>query len=285
MKSPTMLRERRVATIDRGRPKSRAGRSATIDPRLDARRRSVNRSHSRRRRTIVITVAVVAGLAASVWPLAHSALFSATALEVVGNNHTSTQAVLEAAGLVSHPPLIDVNTGASAQAVEALPWVASAEVELHWPDGVVVRVSERTVAAAAAEGSRWAELDKTGRVLSVVASPPTGIIQLASAGTPGAPGTTLRAARAALVVATALPVAFRSLVVTVAPSPGGGIDLALSNGIGVVFGTATQLPSKFEDIASLLAGANLAPGSVMDVSVPESPAVTPAAPPASSSTG
>jgi hypothetical protein len=43
----------------------------------------------------------------------------------------------------------------------------------------------------------------------------------------------------------------------------------------VVFGTATQLPEKFEDVASLLAGAALSPGSVIDVSVPDSPVVTP----------
>lgn len=285
MKSPSTVRERPSAVAralrkrrPTPRPIARSSGPVAIDPRLDARRRSVHRSLSRRRRVLLIVAAAVATLGALVWPLTHSALLSATALEVTGNTHTSAEAVLQAAGISTHPPMIDVNTTAAAQAVEALPWVASARVELHWPDGAVVQVTERQVAAAAAEGSGWAELDQTGRVLAVVPSLPSGVIQLVSVGSPGAPGTTLRDGRAALKVAAALPVAIRSLVVAVAPAPGNGVDVALSDGVGVVFGTATQLPSKFEDIASLVAGAHLVSGSLMDVTVPESPAVTPPSP-------
>jgi hypothetical protein len=76
-------------------------------------------------------------------------------------------------------------------------------------------------------------------------------------------------------VAAALPAAFASMVTAVSPAPGGGVDLALDNGVGVALGAPEQLPAKFEDVASILAGATLAAGSVIDVSVPPSPAVSP----------
>jgi cell division protein FtsQ len=261
----------------RGGP-SRSDRSATprapIDPRLERRRRAVRRRHSRRRRIIVIALAVVVSLGALAWPLAHSRYLSATVVRVVGIDHTSASAVLDASGLASHPPMMDINGPLSAARIEALPWVASARVDLEWPDGVVVTVTERTAVAVVADGAAgWAELDSTGRVLAMVTGAPSGLVHLVSTGLPGAPGTTFEAAEPSLVVAAALPAAFKSMVTAVAPA-GHGVDLSLSDGITVVFGTATELPSKFEDIASLLAGAGLRSGSVIDVSVPNSPVVS-----------
>jgi len=247
-------------------------------PRVAARRRAVERRHSRRKMGVLITLAVISILAAALWPLAHSRFLSARVLSVAGNVHTPTAVVLSAAGLSSHPPMIDVNPGAAARAIEGLPWVAVATVARHWPDGVTVRVTERRAVAVVAEGTRFAELDQSGRVLAVVPAAPSGLARLQSVGAAGAPGTTVARARECLAVAAALPVAFASMVTAISPSPGGGVDLALSNGVGVVLGPPSQLPAKFEDIASLLAGAKLPPGSVIDVTVPPSPAVAPPAP-------
>jgi cell division protein FtsQ len=234
----------------------------------------------------LLVVAVVVTLVASAWPLAHSRLLSANVVRVLGNAHTSAKAVLDASGLSTHPPMIDVNRSEVAARVEALPWVQSARVSLDWPDGVVVSLTERSAVAVVADGStEWAELDSTGRVLAIVATPPSDLVHLVSAGSPGAPGSTLRAGIPSLVVAAGLPVAFKSMVSAISPSPGGGVDFALSDGIGVVFGTASELPAKYEDVASLLAGAGLAAGSVIDVSVASSPVVStpaPAAPKTSS---
>ena len=246
-------------------------------PRVTARRQAVRRHHLRRRTVVLIVLAALSLGAAALWPLAHSRFLSARVLRVEGNTHTSTAAILQAAGLTSHPPLIDVHGTAAAAAVERLPWVDTATVAAHWPDGVTVTVTQRRPVAVVAEGTRWALLDRTGRVLAVVATAPAGLAHLVSAGAPGAPGSTLARGRASLRVAAALPAAFASMVTAVSPSPGGGVDLALSDGVGVVLGAPSELPAKFEDVASILAGAALAPGSVIDVSVPPSPDVSPPA--------
>jgi cell division protein FtsQ len=237
----------------------------------------VRRRLSLRRRILLAALGVVVVLAGLAWPLAHSSLLSANVLTVTGAANTGDAAVLRASGLAGHPPMVDVNAGLAARRIEALPWVATAAVSLDWPDGVSVRVRERTAVAVVADGAGWGELDRTGRVVATVQSPPAGLPHLVSGPKPGRPGTTLAGARPSLDVAGALPVAFKSLVAAVSRSPGGGVDLALSDGIGVVLGTATQLPAKFEDVASLLAGAGLAPGSVIDVSVPDTPLVRPPA--------
>jgi hypothetical protein len=44
--------------------------------------------------------------------------------------------------------------------------------------------------------------------------------------------------------------------------------------IVVDVGTATELPAKYEDVSSILAGATLHNGDVIDVSVPQAPTVT-----------
>jgi len=223
-----------------------------------------------------VVASIVVGLAALAWPLTHSRYLSATVVRVAGTGETSVAAVLDASGLATHPPMVDVDAGSAAARIEALPWVASARVDLEWPDGVLVTVTERTAVAVVADGpGSFAELDATGRVLAVVSGQPPSLVAVVTTARPGAPGTTFASAEPSLVVAAALPAAFRSLVQAVSPSAGAAVDLSLAGGLGVVFGTATQLPEKFEDVASLLAGAALSPGSVIDVSVPDSPVVTP----------
>ena len=279
MSAATMLRERRRTKTAAKTGRNRV-RQATrgVDPRIAERRRAVDRRHSRKRVLLSIAVGTVVGLGALAWPLLHSGLLSASAVQVTGNVHTSTALILSTSGLDQDPPMIDVNAGQIEARLDALPWVERATVSLHWPDGVTVALSERTAVASVQGPSGWAELDSSGRVLEDSPGQPAGLVPLVSVAKPGPPGTALAGARACLVVAAALPVAFKSMVTAVSPSPGGGVDLALSDGVGVVLGTPTQLPSKFEDIASLLAGASLAPGSVIDVTVPPSPEVAPPKP-------
>ncbi len=246
-----------------------------IDPRVAARRRAVGR---RRRRSRLVAAAVAAALsvlAAVAWPVLHSGLFAARVLTVTGAHHTSDQAVLTAAGLAGHPPLLDVNAGAASAAIERLPWVQTARVELHWPDAVRVVVRERVPVAEVPAGGRWAEVDQSGRVLAEVATDP-GLVRLVGVAAPGRPGSRITGATAALTVAAALPPALHRLVAAVGQGAG-GVDLALTDGVGVLFGSSTQRSAKFEDVASVVAGASPPAGSVLDVSVPAFPTVTPPA--------
>jgi cell division protein FtsQ len=234
-----------------------------------------------------------AALAAGGWFLLHSPLLSARVVRVEGSVHTSRARIVAVAGLAHEPPLIDVDPGAAAARLEALPWVARATVTREWPDGVEVRVVERrpvAVLPTTAAGPRakpgaaparapeepWALVDRSGRVLALTANPPTGLVHLTAPVQAGAPGSTVpREALAGLRVAATLPPAFRAQVTAVVVEPGGRVHLTLTTPVTVDLGTASQLPEKYEDTAAVLAGASLVAGDVIDVSVPDSPTVGP----------
>ncbi|MGH9044976.1 MAG: cell division protein FtsQ/DivIB [Acidimicrobiales bacterium] len=241
-------------------------------PKVLARRRAVRRTAVRRQIVLLGVGAAVASLAAIGWPVAHSSLFSAKVLVVTGNEHTPTRAVLKAAALSSHPALLDVNPGADEARIEALPWINTAKVAISWPDSVKVTVTERIAVAysrARSAPGRIDELDRVGRVLAVADSPPPGLPQVLVA------GSETPAPRAALDVAAVLPVALRPVVSALSSSPASGVDIALLDGTGVVFGPPTNMTEKFEDIAAVISGATLPAGSVLDVTVPAAPVVTP----------
>jgi hypothetical protein len=205
-------------------------------------------------------------LGAGVWFGLHSPLVSARALTVTGAVHETAAQVEAAAGLLTHPPLMDVHAGAAALAVERLPWVHTATVSTHWPDGVHITVTERVpkLEMVVAPGT-WAELSADGRVLAVGPARPPGLVLVLGPTPPGLPGTFLGATdQAGLRVASTLPVSFGAQVTAVRVEPGGWVQLAMT----------TPLRAKYEDVSASLAGATLHTGAVIDVSVPGAPTVT-----------
>jgi hypothetical protein len=75
-------------------------------------------------------------------------------------------------------------------------------------------------------------------------------------------------------VAAALPPALRGQVAAVVVSAGTGITLHLTSPLTVDLGSSVNLREKFEDAAAILAGAPLAAGDVINVSVPVAPVVS-----------
>jgi cell division septal protein FtsQ len=154
--------------------------------------------------------------------------------------------------------------------------VRSASVSVSWPDGVNIKITEETPRFVVSEaGGRWATLSTDGRVLAVSVAREDGLLLLTVPQPPGAPGSLLPARDdAALDVASTLPVSFAAQVTGVTVEPAGWVQLSMTTPIAVDIGTATQLTAKYEDVSSILAGATLHNGDVIDVSVPDAPTVT-----------
>jgi cell division septal protein FtsQ len=247
-----------------------------IDPRISARRTEVTRQVVRRRVRLLGALLAAAVLAFGVWSLLHTSLFSASAVTVVGATHESKAQIEAAAGLTSHPPLLDVNAGAVEQRIDRLPWVRASLVTVHWPDGVRVVVSEQVAKLVMpVAGGRWAELDGQGRVLAVVAVRPAALVEVTGPRAPGDPGSTLAAPdRIGLDVAATLPVSFRAQVTAVNVEPQGWVQLTMTTPILVNIGDTSQLREKYEDVSTMLAHVALHDGDTIDVSVPGAPTVT-----------
>ena len=257
-------------------PRGNGGGSGRIDPRISARRTAVIREQGRRRLRILAIGLAATALLIGVWFLLHTPLFGARSVTVTGNVHESAAQVIDAAGLANQPPLLDVDTGAVAARLERLPWVRTASVSVSWPDGVRIRVTEETPRFVVSEaGGHWATLSADGRVLAVSVAREDGLLLLTVPQPPGAPGTVLPGRdQAGLDVASTLPVSFAAQVTGVTVEPAGWVQLSMTTPIAVDIGTATQLTAKYEDVSSILAGATLHNGDVIDVSVPDAPTVT-----------
>jgi cell division septal protein FtsQ len=260
---------------ERGKSEER-GILRRIDPRISARRTAVLREQGRRRLVIASAALGIAALVVGGWLLLHSPLFSARSVSVTGNVHETAAQVVAQAGLSGRPPLLDVNAGAAAARLEELPWVRSASVHVAWPDGVHIAVTEETPRfTASTTAGQWESLSSDGRVLGESATRPPGLLLLTVPEPPGQPGTVLSAKDApGLRVASTLPPSFVAQVTAVTVEPAGWVQLALTTPVVVDIGSTTQLTAKYEDVSSILAGATLHNGDVIDVSVPDAPTVT-----------
>jgi POTRA domain, FtsQ-type len=274
----------------------------TIDPRMWRRRVEVTRAKGRRRLRLLVVALLVCVLGLGGLVAIHTSLFSARHLSVEGAVHTPPGEILAAAGLLAHPPLVDIDAGADAARVEALPWIDVASVRTHWPDSVSVVVTERSAVAtveplvssasgtnAAAGSTRpkarstktrstlastWALVDPTGRVLQDLPSKPAGTVELKVPAAAAAPGSYLSALdQPGVEVAASLPSSIGSRVEWISVSRTGEVELGMRGGISVVMGPAVDLSSKYEALASVLAGAALGRGDVIDVTVPQEPTV------------
>jgi cell division protein FtsQ len=257
-------------------------RRPSIDPRIRQRRVAIQRSRGRRRLRWIVAVVAVAVLVAGGVALLHTPWFSARVVVVSGPHpHTTTAAIVAAAELEGHPPLVSVDPGATARRIESLPFIASAQVHRHWPDGVTVTVTERVPkVAVAGPGSSWSVLDGDGRTLAVQAARPAGLMVLTvqtlrGPAHPAPVGRTLtRAGSFGLGVCRTLPPAFSAQVVSVAEAPNATVSLGLNSGITVLLGTNSDMAAKYEDVAAVIAHASLHGVTTIDVTVPQSPTVT-----------
>jgi len=254
-----------------------------IDPRIRQRRESVVRSRTYKRlRWAGVVVGVVALVALGIG-LLHTPLFEAKVVTITGAHpNTPATAILRAAGLAGRPPLVSVDPGADAARVETLPYIASAQISRHWPDGVTVHVTERVpTVVMAGPASSWSTLDGHGRTLAIGPGRPVLPVLVVHGPTgapipPAAEGATVgAAANAGLTVARTLPAAFAGQVESVTVAADGTVSLALSSNLTVQLGTVSELQAKYEDVAAIIAHGSLRGARTLDVTVPESPTVGP----------
>ena len=224
----------------------------------------------------------VAALVALGVLLLHTPPFEAKVVRITGAHpNTSTLAIETAAGVVRHPPLISVDPGPAAARVETLPFIASARVTRHWPDAVTITVTERRpVTTMAGPAAGWSTLDGNGRSLAVTPGRPALpvlIVTTAKGPVPPAPvgATVAPAADPGLLVARTLPPAFAGQVISITVAPDATLSLALTSGLVVLLGTASDLTAKYEDVAAIIAHASLRGAHTIDVTVPQSPTVGP----------
>jgi len=91
--------------------------------------------------------------------------FGIDQVTVIGHRRTSDGAIFDALDLPNVATQLAIDTSAAQARLERLPWIATASVSRVLPDGLEIRLTERTPHAVwIRDGREWL-VDRTGRVL------------------------------------------------------------------------------------------------------------------------
>ena len=150
-------------------PSGEDTKRSNAHPRFDRRRNDVEGQARRRRNRILIGVAVVVALVAISIGVVRSPLLDTDVIRVTGNGPVPAQQIIEASGLSTGDPLVDVDAADVRSRVMALPRIASARVIVEWPDTVRIAVTEELPLMLFTSGdgptATWVTVSNHGRVI------------------------------------------------------------------------------------------------------------------------
>lgn len=271
--APGRQRPRRGRGERRPRPSIRPARpsSAPRRPHVEAARLA-----GRRRLGVLVGVVALAALAGASLAIAHSTLFSARHIRILGATHDEERAILAVSGLDAHPPLIDIDPGADARAIERLAWIDTARVTVAFPASVTVRVTERVPVAFVPLRDGGALVDVTGRVLAEVDAKPAGVVTVESGTAVPRPGRWVeRSERELFAVAAEVPMALNGRIADIAETRQDGIVLGMVDEPLVILGSPEEARAKFVALATVLADVSLTGIGAIDLRAPSNPVLTP----------
>ncbi len=235
------------------------------DPAATSRRRFARRQWLRRWlvwRYVIASVLLVVLVTGAVWLVFISSVLTVKHVDVQGESLLSRRQILAAARVPAGAHLAELDLSAIRSRIGALAPVQRVDVSRDWPDGVLIRVTERTAVAVVEMGGRFQAMDAHGVLFRGYRRAPIGMPRVVS--TTGTGSAAL--AEAARVIA-ALP---KSLAVRVDHVQVYGVDqisLAMRGGARVIWGSDSQSALKAEVLDRLLPH----PARTYDVSVPGQP--------------
>jgi len=248
--------------------------AVAVDPRFRARRIAVRRDEGRKRlKRLLLLVAVAATALAAVIVL-RSPVLDVDEVAVAGTARLDPATVREVAGIGVGKPLLLADLDGAEDALEAMPWIASAEVTRDLPGTVQVRIREREAVAVVAARDRAVLVDRDGRVLEdATATTGAGQVRVVAPEAPPEPG---RAVPADLRTAIDLAGRLRSnppgAVAAVRTAP--TLQLDLVDGGTVDLGDATDLDAKVEAFRTVHARVDRTCLGTLDLTVPTHPVLT-----------
>ena len=250
-----------MITLPRNPLKPRAGR----DPATRSRRRFARRQWLRRWlvwRYVIGSVLLVVLSVSGVWLVFSSSTLTVKHVEVQGESFLSQEQVLAAARVPAGAHLAELDLGAIRTRVAGLAPVKHVDVSRDWPDGVLIKVTERQAVAVVQIGGRYRAMDSDGVLFRSYAEPPAHMPRVVSPATIGSDAL----AEAARVIA-ALPSGLAARVDHAGVRSLDQVTLTMRSGATVLWGSDAESALKAEVLIRLLAH----PARTYDVSVPGQP--------------
>ena len=230
------------------------------------------RRQSAARRPVFVAVAVMAVFIGA-YLASRTSLFDARRIEVTGANHMDRADLVRIAGVSTATNVLWLDDRAAERRLEAEPWIAHADVSTGFPLSIEIAVTERTPVAVLG-GASGGLIAGDGTVLGTPASgkglPTIELGTVTSA--EGAPSSPVGAARAL----GAMPPSLRSDVRRVVVMLDGTLELRLTGGTRVRFGTPGEAAQKVAAIRRVLRWAHEEGSAIRTLSVvaPSAPAAT-----------
>ena len=239
----------------------------------------MRRAAGRRRLRWFVVAGVVVVVAAAVLLVLASPLFDIEQVDVEGDVYADPTAIQAVADDLHGDPILTADLDGARDRLEAIPWVESARVTMHFPHRVSIEIMERTpVASFQGTDGRYRVVDADGFVVAVLPNEPvdyppiTGILPNPEAGDNAGTGV-LGAAQ--LIAALPAPLADRLTSLEV--GEGGNMTLTLTGAsegaapVVIDFGGADDYREKL--IAVLNEMTRREPGSYTTIDVASGEAI------------
>ncbi|MFC3241144.1 cell division protein FtsQ/DivIB [Gordonia humi] len=215
--------------------------------------------HDRRRRpsratVIVVAVLIVVAVGGATAIAYFTPLMSVRNVDVVGTRVVDRNDVIATAQAPTGTPLLQVDTGAIADRVAAIPAVEQVTVERSYPSTLTIDVTERTPLVTVDHDGQIGVMDRLGVVYERFddrKSLPADAAALPALVT-DRPGTGDPTTMAVLTVAQDLPGWLRERTVSIEASSPADITLALKSGRRAVWGDAERTADKAEALREVL---------------------------------
>ena len=301
-----------------------------MDPRIARRWVEVRREQGRRRLRILVALGAVVAAAALFAGSLYTPIFKVRHVRVAVQGSMPSARVAALSGINGHTLMIGVDDSTVERRLDAVPNLGQAQVATHWPGTVSIRVAVRDAVAVIPVGGaqsatqsastsasssplaapvHWAEIDPTGRVISLVSVRPAGLPQLLGIGAPppegqwlagsGGPSATVSTIgrpplldmnapsasqsvptgpAAMLAIAAALPPQIRESIgsITASSTDVFSLTVAATEGsagpLTVALGDGSQLAKKLTALTALLTQTDLTGVNGLDLTVPDRPA-------------
>ena len=213
-------------------------------------------------RPILVIVLVLALLVGLVWLFFFSSVLAVKGVQVEGTGLLSEREVRRAAAVPIGEPLARVDIDAIRDRIRALAPVASVDVTRHWPDQVLISITERTAVAAVQVGTALKGIDADGVYFRDYARRPHDLPLIT-----GPADIDRDALREAARIIVVLPSEVADRVAHIQVETIDQISLVLRDGRTVVWGSADQSDDKARVLGVLLQQR----ATTYDVSVPGQP--------------
>lgn len=215
-------------------------------------------------RRVVAALVVVALASAAVWALYFSTLLTVRRISVEGTGRQDPAAVKALLDPDLGRPLARVNLADAAARVATLAAVKDVQVTRAWPNGLDVRVVERTPVAVVSLGSDYTLIDAEGVKMATTPKVPADLPVMTKATVNAGPGATLAVSQSLDRLSPELLAKVRSVSARTQDS----VVFTLKSGATVKWGSSENSEQKSEVLGVLLAHVK---AHIYDVRAPDLP--------------